>query len=929
MAAALPPEGASLSPTTIANLEDELLVEETILSSLFESAPRDETTRSKILKSKKTISDLKQRLVQARGPTQGSTMPYNAYSWAKVADIQLGSKKAPHPESTMNSWGSYNAHNNASRLGQFPSTNLSPHASFGTAQRKRRFPSQFDDDDSSGPRTKSYRTTPSPMQTTTTTPSAADDFFIDDDALIDLTGDDEDIQELMRNQQAAFARLEQTKADERLAQELEAAPSPPENSQRTIAEASYRGPTAFDRILGRSSQLAGQSNSQSSQVSAKAGPPSSNSPRYTMPGSFDDEEEEEDAGFGFPMDFQSDRTETRDTSMPDMFSGGLSGSTFGQWPALAAPSLMPGLGYAPNVPAAMLAQQAANARQQGFASQNGAGAPSYAGPSGFMSTAIRPGMLQSGSYDPLRTSAWQPRGYFHNPNYNGFYNGTQPTSGDALSEIISQTNGINWASRTDALGNPLSDRIQGFYDDLQDDPRKTAEEIKDLLANIRPDEEIPEEDRIGTPEALRYPLYPHQQLALQWMMSSETGKNKGGILADDMGLGKTISTLALMVNRPSSDRVKTNLIVGPVALIKQWETEIMKKVKQMYRLKVLLLHGRSGATYEEIRKYDVVLTSYGKIGFEEKRYEKWIEQHPGADPMHDAVLAKHCPLIHPKSKFYRVILDEAQCIKNVTTLQAKGACKVNSVHRWCLTGTPMMNGVQELYSLIKFLKIAPYHNQKEFTKMFGSLSARPGRSRPSGEATRDRAMKALRALLKAIMLRRMKTSKLDGKPLLNLLPKTEEVAYAVFSEDEQTFYTNLESKTRITFNRYLRAGTVGKNYSNILVLLLRLRQACCHPHLNLDVEYVGNSEVTEQDMITLAKSLVPDVVKRLQSTAEEGFNCPICLDAVIDPTIVLPCGHSTCGECFATLVSGAVQQNLQAGGEGNGLRCPECKYQLP
>ena len=394
-----------------------------------------------------------------------------------------------------------------------------------------------------------------------------------------------------------------------------------------------------------------------------------------------------------------------------------------------------------------------------------------------------------------------------------------------------------------------------------------------------------------------------------------------------MGLGKTISTLALMVSRPSSDKLKTNLIVGPVSLIKQWETEIRKKVKPGSRLSLLLLHNTATKyTYEDLRTYDVVVTSYGKVGAEQKRYEKWIEHHPGADPARDTALAKSCPLLHPKSKFYRAILDEAQCIKNVETLQARGACNLTATHRWCLTGTPMMNGIHELYSLIKFLKIAPYHNKKEFTRTFGSLTPKSNRSRTAGEYAKSRAMDALRILLKAIMLRRMKTSTLDGKPLVTLPAKTEEVSQVEFSDDERDYYQTLEARTSITFNKYLRAGTVGKNYSNILVLLLRLRQACCHPHLNLDVEYVGNGEISEQDMRDLAKTLAPDVVARLKAQNEEGFKCPICFDAVIDPTIVLPCGHNTCAECFTTLAERVSDNNLRAGQEASGgFRCPECR----
>lgn len=478
--------------------------------------------------------------------------------------------------------------------------------------------------------------------------------------------------------------------------------------------------------------------------------------------------------------------------------------------------------------------------------------------------------------------------------------------------------------------------------------------------------DLAQEDRIGTPDALRYPLYPYQQLALQWMINTEDTKNKAGILADDMGLGKTVSTIALMVSRPSPDRkVKTNLIVAPVALLKQWENEIKKKIRPGHALSCLVLHGKT-ATFDQIRTYDVVLTSYGKLGQEYKRFQKWIEQHPGADASIDAELARSCPLVHPRSRFYRVVLDEAQCIKNINTLNSKGAGGVRSTYRWCLTGTPMygfffpfelplgceagssswirshssrdmrlwrlltrvyhrMNGVHELYSLIKFLKIAPYHDQKEFSKAFGSLSPKSG-GRRAGEAGKQKAMAGLRILLKAIMLRRMKDSLLDGKPIITLPPKNEEVVHATFSDDEMSFYRDLESRTQTKFNKYLRAGTVGKNYSNVLVLLLRLRQACCHPHLNLDVEYAPvNGDATMVDMIELAKSLTPAVIQRVREAAEEGFNCPVCLDAVLDPAIAIPCGHDACSECFARLYDSAVTLNIEAGNEGSAAKCPECR----
>jgi SNF2 family DNA or RNA helicase len=131
-------------------------------------------------------------------------------------------------------------------------------------------------------------------------------------------------------------------------------------------------------------------------------------------------------------------------------------------------------------------------------------------------------------------------------------------------------------------------------------------------------------------------------------------------------------------------------------------------------------------------------------------------------------------------------------------------------------------------------------------------------------------MTKLQALLKAILLRRTKTSLIDGKPIINQPPKTEEIQHVVFSEDERAFYNALESKTQLHFNRYMRAGTVGKNYSNILVLLLRLRQCCCHPHLITDFEQLPPAGVDSSvESMELAGSLSPDVVARILDA--EGF----------------------------------------------------------
>lgn len=334
-----------------------------------------------------------------------------------------------------------------------------------------------------------------------------------------------------------------------------------------------------------------------------------------------------------------------------------------------------------------------------------------------------PTYLPSSNYNQLASTfdlASTRPGFIMNGNYTHGLPQPALPGFSSLSALTKRVNGYDFNAMVDGMGVPLNPRLANYIDDYVNDPRKNDEEIQQLLSNIRPDMDIPEEARGETPEALKYPLYVHQQLALKWMVDMEEGTNKGGILADDMGLGKTISTLALMASRPSKDaNVKTNLIIGPVALIRQWEHEIKKKLKTHHGLNVFLLYGKK-AKYSDLKEADVVLTTYGSVASEWKRYNQHVKQREDSERYQaydDEELRKMCPLLHPRSEFYRVILDEAQLIKNKDTQASQGVHQIRAVYRWCLTGTPMMNGVQELYPLIRFLQIKPYSNFKRFSEV--------------------------------------------------------------------------------------------------------------------------------------------------------------------------------------------------------------------
>lgn len=123
-------------------------------------------------------------------------------------------------------------------------------------------------------------------------------------------------------------------------------------------------------------------------------------------------------------------------------------------------------------------------------------------------------------------------------------------------------------------------------------------------------------------------------------------------------------------------------------------------------MKVFKLHTVK-STYEDLRRNDVVITTYGTVASEMTRLDKYMKDAGGV-PKDSGAVSEKFPLLGPRSLWYRIIVDEAQCIKNAKTKGAKALYQLKSEYRWCLTGTPMMNNVSELSSLITFLRIKPY-----------------------------------------------------------------------------------------------------------------------------------------------------------------------------------------------------------------------------
>ncbi|CAN7019075.1 unnamed protein product [Brassica rapa subsp. trilocularis] len=374
------------------------------------------------------------------------------------------------------------------------------------------------------------------------------------------------------------------------------------------------------------------------------------------------------------------------------------------------------------------------------------------------------------------------------------------------------------------------------------------------------------------------------------------------------------------------------LIVCPASVVRQWARELDEKVTEEAKLSVLIYHGGNRTKDPtELAKYDVVMTTYAIVSNEvpkkalkddDENDEKYADNHGLASGFSMSKKRKEVLGAPKKSKkrgkknadesdpdcgalakvgWLRVVLDEAQTIKNHRTQVARACCGLRAKRRWCLSGTPIQNTIDDLYSYFRFLRYDPYAVYKSF---YSTIKVPISRNSQIG-------YKKLQAILKAIMLRRTKGTLLDGQPIINLPPKTINLSKVDFSVEERSFYTKLESDSRSQFKAYADAGTLNQNYANILLMLLRLRQACDHPQL---VKGFSSDSVGKESE-KAAKKLSREVCVSLLNRLESSPICRACNDPPEAPVITL-CGHIFCYQCVSEYITG--DENS----------CPVCREQL-
>ena len=295
-------------------------------------------------------------------------------------------------------------------------------------------------------------------------------------------------------------------------------------------------------------------------------------------------------------------------------------------------------------------------------------------------------------------------------------------------------------------------------------------------------------DGIDIPKDINAEFREYQVKGFNWLwFLYQYGLN--GILADDMGLGKTLQALTLLKKAKEVDGPMPTLVIAPTTVVFNWENEIQKFTPDLTCLKIQGADRKS--LFKDIPNYDIIITSYALVRRDIEKLKKY--------------------------KFRYIILDESQNIKNAISQTAQSVKELNSDHKLALSGTPIENKLEELWSVFDFLMPGFLFNVAEFNYRYVT---------PIMERQDKTVEKRLKLQIFPFILRRMKRDVAKDLP-----DKVENMAYCELTDEQRDFYLEVLDSTKEELFKSIELNGLEKSRMSIFSALLRLRQICCHPKL--------------------------------------------------------------------------------------------------
>ncbi len=315
---------------------------------------------------------------------------------------------------------------------------------------------------------------------------------------------------------------------------------------------------------------------------------------------------------------------------------------------------------------------------------------------------------------------------------------------------------------------------------------ETDEILGEMLSKLNDPSRL---EVIENPPELQGNLREYQKRGVSWLQYMETlGLN--GCLADDMGLGKTLQVIAkLVIDKSQNPELSPTLLIAPTSVVGNWQKEVEKFAPH---LRVTVHHGTNRHQdetkfKEDICHYDLVVTSFTLVRKDAKLFNSLTWQ--------------------------RVVIDEAQNIKNPKAEQTKAILKLKAKYRLALTGTPVENRLLDLWSIFNFLNPGYLGKETQFRKNF---------ELPIQKENNTQQATVLKKLVEPFILRRVKT---DKNIIKDLPDKIEHKQYCYLTKEQASLYEAVVKDVEAQLDD--SEGIQRKGL--ILSTLMKLKQICNHP----------------------------------------------------------------------------------------------------